>query len=117
MVSSDAIPGTTTGSAVFPGIVTMNLRRLINWSRKSSLWPLTFGIACCAIEMMATAASRYDGMERFGMAFRASPRQADLMIVPGTVNEKMADRIKLQGDPQTYLPADSIGHCSGPYPS
>ncbi|MFS8524887.1 MAG: NADH-quinone oxidoreductase subunit B family protein [Limnochordales bacterium] len=82
---------------VLPGVVTTNLRRLINWSRKSSLWYMLFGIACCAIEMMATGASRYD-FDRFGMIFRASPRQSDLMIVPGTVNEKMADRVKVLYD-------------------
>ncbi|NLG68300.1 MAG: NADH-quinone oxidoreductase subunit B [Firmicutes bacterium] len=76
-----------------PGIVLTNLRKVINWSRKSSLWYMLFGIACCAIEMMATGASRYD-FDRFGMIFRASPRQADLMIVAGTVNEKMADVVK-----------------------
>jgi len=75
-----------------PGIVTLPLRRLVNWSRKSSLWYLLFGIACCAIEMMASGASRYD-FDRFGMIFRASPRQSDLMIVPGTINEKIAARV------------------------
>ena len=66
----------------------------LNWSRKSSLWYLLFGLACCAIEMMATGAARYD-FDRFGMMFRASPRQADLMIVSGTVTKKMAPRLKL----------------------
>jgi NADH-quinone oxidoreductase subunit B len=66
----------------------------LNWARKSSLWPLTFGLACCAIEMMATGASRFD-LDRFGAgAFRATPRQADLMIVAGTVTYKMADRVR-----------------------
>lgn len=80
-------------TSVLPGVVLTNLRKVINWSRKSSLWYMLFGIACCAIEMMATGASRYD-FDRFGMIFRASPRQADLMIVAGTVNEKMADVVK-----------------------
>jgi NADH-quinone oxidoreductase subunit B len=61
----------------------------VNWSRASSLWPMTFGIACCAIEMMATGASRYD-WDRFGMIPRATPRQSDLMIVAGTVNARLA---------------------------
>jgi NADH-quinone oxidoreductase subunit B len=61
----------------------------VNWSRSSSLWPMTFGIACCAIEMMATGASRYD-WDRFGMIPRATPRQSDLMIVAGTVNARLA---------------------------
>lgn len=83
----------TAETGPMPGIVLTNLRKVINWSRKSSLWYMLFGIACCAIEMMATGASRYD-FDRFGMIFRASPRQADLMIVAGTVNEKMADVVK-----------------------
>jgi len=66
----------------------------INWARKSSIWPMTFGLACCAIEMMSFAAARYD-VDRFGAgAFRASPRQADLMIVAGTVTYKMASRVQ-----------------------
>lgn len=66
------------------------LEQLINWARESSLWPAQFGLACCAIEMMSTAASRYD-MARFGMeVFRASPRQSDVMIVAGRVSQKMA---------------------------
>ncbi|MBN1866860.1 NADH-quinone oxidoreductase subunit NuoB [Candidatus Sumerlaeota bacterium] len=66
----------------------------INWSRASSIWPLTFGIACCAIEMMATGAAKYD-LDRFGAgAFRPTPRQADLMIVAGTVTHKMAPRVR-----------------------
>jgi NADH-quinone oxidoreductase subunit B len=76
------------------GFVATNLEYAINWARQGSLWPMTFGLACCAIEMMATGASRYD-IDRFGAgAFRATPRQADLMIVAGTVNFKMADRVR-----------------------
>jgi NADH-quinone oxidoreductase subunit B len=71
------------------------LEDLINWARQSSLWPAQFGLACCAIEMMATAASRYDA-SRFGMeVFRASPRQSDVMIVAGRVSQKMAPVLKL----------------------
>lgn len=62
---------------------------LVAWARKSSLWPMSFGLACCAIEMMTTGSSDYD-LDRFGMVFRASPRQADVMIVSGTVTQKMA---------------------------
>src|ERR1700753_1407591 len=66
------------------------LKKLIAWSRQNSLWPAQFGLACCAIEMMSTAASRYD-MARFGMeVYRASPRQSDVMIVAGRVSQKMA---------------------------
>ncbi|MCH8339615.1 MAG: NADH-quinone oxidoreductase subunit B [Chloroflexi bacterium] len=70
-------------------IAITSLDKIYNWSRRSSVWPMVFGLACCAIEMIATAASRYD-LARFGMeVFRASPRQADLMIVSGTVTKKM----------------------------
>jgi NADH-quinone oxidoreductase subunit B len=72
------------------GILLTTVEKLVNWTRKSSFWPATFGLACCAIEMMATGAARYD-LARFGMeVFRASPRQADLMIVAGRVSQKMA---------------------------
>jgi NADH-quinone oxidoreductase subunit B len=72
------------------GILLTSVEKLVNWSRKSSLWPATFGLACCAIEMMTSGGPRYD-LARFGMeVFRASPRQADLMIVAGRVSQKMA---------------------------
>ncbi|MBB5871278.1 NADH-quinone oxidoreductase subunit B [Allocatelliglobosispora scoriae] len=78
-------------SAALPnGVLLTTVEKLVNWSRKASFWPATFGLACCAIEMMATGAARYD-LARFGMeVFRASPRQADLMIVAGRVSQKMA---------------------------
>jgi NADH-quinone oxidoreductase subunit B len=72
------------------GVLLTSVEKLVNWTRKASLWPATFGLACCAIEMMTTGAARYD-LGRFGMeVFRASPRQADLMIVAGRVSQKMA---------------------------
>jgi NADH-quinone oxidoreductase subunit B len=75
-------------------IITTNLDAVVNWSRKSALWPMTFGLACCAIEMIASVSSRYD-IDRFGAGvFRASPRQSDLMIVAGTVSRKMAPVIR-----------------------
>ena len=75
-------------------IVATSLEKVLNESRASSLWYLLFGTACCAIEMMCAGASRYD-FDRFGMFFRASPRQADLMFVAGTITHKMAPRVKL----------------------
>ncbi|XP_074060665.1 NADH dehydrogenase [ubiquinone] iron-sulfur protein 7, mitochondrial isoform X2 [Macrotis lagotis] len=73
--------------------VITKLDDLINWARRSSLWPMTFGLACCAVEMMHMAAPRYD-MDRFGVVFRASPRQSDVMIVAGTLTNKMAPALR-----------------------
>lgn len=85
---------------------------LINWARRGSLWPLTFGLACCAVEMMHIAAPRYD-LERFGMLFRASPRQADVIIVAGTLTNKMAPAFRKVYDqmpqPKWVL---SMGSCA-----
>ncbi len=100
-------------------VITTSLEQAINWARESSMWPMTFGLACCAIEMMATGASRYD-IDRFGAgAFRATPRQADLMIVAGTVNFKMASRVRRlynqMPDPKFVI---AMGACTcggGPY--
>ena len=75
------------------GFVTAKLDDVINWTRTGSLWPMAFGLACCAIEMMQAAASRYD-FDRFGMVFRASPRQSDLMIISGTLCNKMAPALR-----------------------
>jgi NADH-quinone oxidoreductase subunit B len=75
------------------GFVTAKLDDLVKWARTGSLWPMTFGLACCAVEMMHTASSRYD-MDRFGMIFRPSPRQSDVMIVAGTLTNKMASALR-----------------------
>jgi len=90
----------TTAGAAKPGFVSnaaefavAKIDDLVNWGRRSSLWPMTFGLACCAVEMMHFAAPRYD-MDRFGVVFRASPRQADVMIVAGTLTNKMAPALR-----------------------
>jgi len=75
------------------GFIVTQLDKVVAWARSGSLWPMTFGLACCAIEMMQTAASRYD-LDRFGVVFRPSPRQADLMIVAGTLTNKMAGPLR-----------------------
>jgi NADH-quinone oxidoreductase subunit B len=80
--------GVEESTSLGSGFITTSLDKLVNWSRKSSLWPMTFGLACCAIEMMATGAARFD-LDRMGILFRASPRQADLIIIAGTVTKKM----------------------------
>jgi NADH-quinone oxidoreductase subunit B len=72
------------------GYVTTSLEKLVAWARGGSLWPMSFGLACCAVEMMHAAAARYD-MDRFGVMFRPSPRQSDVMIVAGTLCNKMAE--------------------------
>jgi NADH-quinone oxidoreductase subunit B len=102
-----------------PGVVTTSLDWLFNWARKNSPWPLTFGLACCAIEMMCTGASRFD-MDRFGAGvFRPSPRQSDVMIVAGTVTEKMAPRIKTlyeqMADPKWVIAMGACAISGGPF--
>ena len=75
------------------GFATTSLDAVINWARSGSMWPMAFGLACCAVEMMHAAASRYD-LDRFGVVFRPSPRQSDLMIVSGTLCNKMAPALR-----------------------
>ena len=75
------------------GFVVAKFDKLVNWARTGSLWPMTFGLACCAVEMMQAAASRYD-MDRLGLVFRPSPRQSDVMIVAGTLCNKMAPALR-----------------------
>lgn len=95
------------------------LEKLINWARGNSLWPAQFGLACCAIEMMSTAASRYD-VARFGMeVFRASPRQSDVMIVAGRVSQKMAPVLRTIYDqmlePKWVIAMGDCASCGGIY--
>ena len=75
------------------GFVITSIDKLVNWARSGSLWPVTLGLACCAIEMMHSSAARYDA-DRFGVFYRPSPRQADVMIVAGTLVNKMAPALR-----------------------
>ena len=100
-------------------VLTTTIEQAINWARQASIWPMTFGIACCAIEMMSTGAGRFD-LDRFGAgAFRASPRQSDLMIVAGTVNYKMASRVRrlydLMPEPKYVIAMGGCTISGGPY--
>ena len=99
-------------------VITTTLDTALNWARTSSLWYMLFGLACCAIELMATGAARYD-FDRFGMMFRASPRQSDLMIVAGTVTKKMAKRVKRlyeqMAEPRYVIAMGSCATTGGPF--
>ena len=100
-------------------IVTTTVDNLINWARRSSLWPLSFGLACCALEMIAASQSRWDYWERFGMLFRASRRQADLMFVSGTVTYKMAPVVytlyEQMPDPKWVISMGACANFGGPF--
>src|SRR5256714_969462 len=99
------------------GLIFTTLDKAVNWARKSSIWPLGFGLACCAIEMMSMAAARFD-LARFGMeVFRASPRQSDLMIVAGRLSQKMAPVLRQIYDqmphPQWVISMGACASCGG----
>ena len=97
-------------------VVTSKLDDLINWSRKSSIWYLLFGTACCAIELMQTGGPRSD-LDRFGTVFRSTPRQSDVIIIAGTVTYKMAERIRLlydqMSEPKYVIAMGSCANCGG----
>lgn len=101
------------------GVVVTTMNQLYNWGRQSSIWPMQFGLACCAIEMIATACARYD-IARFGAElFRASPRQADLMIVSGTVTKKMAPNVvrlyNQMAEPKYVITMGACAIAGGPF--
>lgn len=100
-------------------VIVTSLDFMVNWARRSSLWPLNFGLACCAIEMIAQAMPRFDVWERFGMLNRSSPRQADLIIVAGTVTKKMAPIVRTLydqvADPKWVISMGSCANVGGPF--
>ncbi|MDP6115233.1 MAG: NADH-quinone oxidoreductase subunit B family protein [Planctomycetota bacterium] len=112
LTAADMLPG------VGGDIIVTEADFFINWARRSSLWALTFGLACCAIEMMAAYAARFD-FDRFGVIPRPTPRQADLIIIAGTVTKKMAPRIERlyhqMPDPKYVISMGSCSNCGGPY--
>ena len=109
--------GAEFSGAVYDSILTTKLGNIVGWAQKNALWPATFGLACCAIEMMAMANSRWDAA-RFGAeVFRASPRQADLMIVSGRVSQKMAPVLKRiynqMPEPKWVIAMGACSSCGG----
>ena len=101
-----------------PGVIQVGADTILAMSRKSSLWPMTFGLACCAIEMIGSFMANHD-LDRFGIVPWASPRQSDVMIVSGTVTKKMAPAIKLlyeqMPNPKYVISMGSCANCGGPY--
>jgi NADH-quinone oxidoreductase subunit B len=99
-------------------VMITTAEKALGWARESSLWYMLFGLACCALELMATGAARYD-FDRFGMMFRASPRQSDLMIVAGTVTKKMAPRVRRlweqMAEPRYVIAMGACASAGGPF--
>ncbi len=104
-----------------PGLITTTVDFLFNWARTSSLWPLILGTACCAIETMAVGISRYDFLERYGMLYRFSPRQSDVMLVSGTVTYKMANVLRTiydqMAEPRWVIAMGNCATSGGPFPT
>jgi len=102
-------------------VLTTTVESVVQWARRSAIWPVTFGLACCAIEMMAMASSRYD-ISRFGAeVFRGSPRQSDLMIIAGRLSRKMAPALRRIYDqmpePKWVISMGSCSNAGGPFPT
>jgi NADH-quinone oxidoreductase subunit B len=99
--------------------IITSLDFMVNWARRSSLWPMQFGLACCGMEMISASMPRFDISERFGMLYRSSPRQADLMIVAGTVTKKMAPVLRTLYDqmpePKWVISMGSCANVGGPF--
>jgi NADH-quinone oxidoreductase subunit B len=119
MNSNTPVRGESKSNASTPGVILTTIEELYNWGRKNSLWPLQFGLACCAIEMIAASMARFD-MARFGAeVFRPSPRQADLMIVSGTVTKKMAPQVvrlfNQMPEPKYVIAMGACAMCGGPF--
>jgi NADH-quinone oxidoreductase subunit B len=110
--SPDELLKTVHDEISHKGFMLTQVDKVVGWAQSGSLWPLTFGLACCAVEMMHAAASRYD-LDRFGVVFRPSPRQADLIIVAGTLTNKMAPALRTlydqMADPKWVI---SMGSCA-----
>jgi NADH-quinone oxidoreductase B subunit len=116
VVTSDVVQ-VEEGVKVIPGAnaIIATVDKLVNWTRVSSVWPMTFGLACCAIEMMTTGSSHYD-LDRLGIIFRGSPRQADVIILAGTVTKKMAPVVRRVYDQMAeprYVMAMGSCACTG----
>jgi NADH-quinone oxidoreductase subunit B len=115
-LTGSAVDRRIVNAAVYPGVVATRLDEALNWCRESSIWYLLFATACCGIELMQTGGPRTD-VDRFGAVPRASPRQADLLIVAGAVTYKMADRVRLlwsqMADPKYVIAMGSCANCGG----